>query len=202
MLQQIKELENIGFAFESAEASVDLMLRRSGEGYRPCFTLIDYTAAVANRAGRVLSSQATVKVEVGEHVYHEVAEGNGPVNALMLALRKAIQPHFPQLDHMHLLDYKVRILNSDRGTGASVRVLITSTDGVRNWTTVGASTNIIEASWTAIYDAVEYFLLTDDRIEGVDTTASKATLPPNEHVARETPVHSGSHLRAELPGAG
>ena len=202
VLQQIKELENIGFAFESAEASVDLMLRRSGEGYRPCFTLIDYTAAVANRAGRVLSSQATVKVEVGEHVYHEVAEGNGPVNALMLALRKAIQHHFPQLDHMHLLDYKVRILNSDRGTGASVRVLITSTDGVRNWTTVGASTNIIEASWTAIYDAVEYFLLTGDRIEGVDTTASKATLPPNEHVARETPVHSGSHLRAELPGAG
>ena len=122
------------------------MLRRSGEGYRPSFSLIDYTAEVANRAGRVLSSKATVKVQVGKRIYHEVAEGNGPVNALMLALRKAIQHHFPQLDRLHLLDYKVRILNSDQGTGASVRVLITSSDGVRNWTTVGASTNIIEAS--------------------------------------------------------
>ena len=206
VLQQIKELENIGFAFESAEASVDLMLRRSGEGYRPCFSLIDYTAEVANRAGRVLSSEATVKVEVGERIYHEVAKGNGPANALMLALRKAIQHHFPQLDRLHLLDYKVRILNSDQGTGASVRVLITSSDGVRNWTTVGASTNIIEASWTAIYDAVEYFLLTCDQLEGVDTTASntesnRPTMSPGQDVARETPIHVGSRLSAELPRA-
>ena len=206
VLQQIKELENIGFAFESAEASVDLMLRRSGEGYRPSFSLIDYTAEVANRAGRVLSSEATVKVEVGERIYHEVAEGNGPVNALMLALRKAIQHHFPQLDRLHLLDYKVRILNSDQGTGASVRVLITSSDGVRNWTTVGASTNIIEASWTAIFDAVEYFLLTCDHLEGVKTTASTAEssepkMSLNRAFARETPVHVGSHLSAELPRA-
>ncbi len=197
VLQQIKELENIGFAFGSAEASVDLMLRCSGEGYRPSFSLIDYTAEVANRAGRVLSSEATVKVEVGERIYHEVAEGNGPVNALMLALRKAIQHHFPQLDRLHLLDYKVRILNSDQGTGASVRVLITSSDGVRNWTTVGASTNIIQASWTAIFDAVEYFLLTCDQLEGVDTTASntesnRPTMSPGQDVARETPIHVGS----------
>ena len=137
VLQQIKEMENIGFAFESADASVDLMLRRSQEGYRPSFSLIDYTVAVANRAGRGLSSEATIKVEVGDQIYHEVAEGNGPVNALMLALRKAIHGYFPQLDRMHLLDYKVRILNSDQGTGASVRVLITSSDGARNWTTVG-----------------------------------------------------------------
>ncbi len=159
VLQQIKELENVGFEFESAEASVDLMLRRSQEGYQPSFSLIDYSVSVANRAGRGLSSEATIKAEVGDRIYHEVAEGNGPVNALMLALRKAIQGHFPNLDRMHLLDYKVRIINSDQGTGASVRVLITSSDGVHNWTTVGASTNIIEASWTAISDAVEYFLI-------------------------------------------
>ena len=171
VLQQIKELENIGFAFESAEASVDLMLRRSGERYRPRFALIDYTSAVANRAGRGLSSEATVKVEVGEQVYHEVAEGNGPVNALMLALRKAIQHYYPQLDRLRLVDYKVRILNSEHGTGASVRVLITSSDGERNWTTVGASTNIIEASWTAIYDAVEYFLLTSVPPAGAEAAA-------------------------------
>ncbi len=162
VLQQIKELENVGFEFESAEASVDLMLRRSQEGYQPSFSLIDYTVSVANRAGRGLSSEATIKAEVGGQIYHEVAEGNGPVNALMLALRKAIQGHFPHLDRMHLLDYKVRIINSDQGTGASVRVLITSSDGVHNWTTVGASTNIIEASWTAISDAVEYFLIVYD----------------------------------------
>ena len=162
VLQQIKELENVGFEFESAEASVDLMLRRSQEGYQPSFSLIDYTVSVANRAGRGLSSEATIKAEVGEQIYHEVAEGNGPVNALMLALRKAIQGHFPHLDRMHLLDYKVRIINSDQGTGASVRVLITSSDGVHSWTTVGASTNIIEASWTAISDAVEYFLINYD----------------------------------------
>lgn len=162
VLQQIKELENVGFEFESAEASVDLMLRRSQEGYQPSFSLIDYTVSVANRAGRGLSSEATIKAEVGERIYHEVAEGNGPVNALMLALRKAIQGHFPHLDRMHLLDYKVRIINSDQGTGASVRVLTTSSDGVHSWTTVGASTNIIEASWTAISDAVEYFLINYD----------------------------------------
>ncbi len=167
VLQRIKELENIGFAFESAEASVDLILRRSGEEYTPCFALINYTAAVANRAGRGLSSEATVKVEVGERIYHEVAEGNGPVNALMIALRKAIQHYYPQLERMYLQDYKVRILNSERGTGASVRVLITSSDGARSWTTVGASTNIIEASWTAIYDAVEYFLLTFDQPQSI-----------------------------------
>ena len=171
VLQQIKELENIGFAFESAEASVDLMLRRSGERYRPRFALIDYTSAVANRAGRGLSSEATVKVEVGEQVYHEVAEGNGPVNALMLALRKAIQHYYPQLDRLRLVDYKVRILNSEHGTGASVRVLITSSDGERNWTTVGARTNIIEASWTAIYNAVEYFLLTSVPPAGAEAAA-------------------------------
>ena len=207
VLQQIKEMENIGFAFESAEASVDLMLRRSQEGYRPSFSLIDYTVAVANRAGRGLSSEATIKVEVGDQIYHEVAEGNGPVNALMLALRKAIQRYFPQLDRMHLLDYKVRILNSDQGTGASVRVLITSSDGARNWTTVGASTNIIEASWTAISDAVEYFLLTYDQQEFTGTTARGedfGNVQPLADGAQPigTPVHAGNNRSAELTSAG
>lgn len=161
VLQQIKELENAGFAFESAEASVDLMLRRSREEYRPLFELMDYTATVENRAGRGLFSEATVKVRVGGEVYHEVAEGNGPVNAMMRALRKAIHQFYPAMQQMHLADYKVRILNSERGTGATVRVLITSSDNERTWTTVGASTNIIEASWIAMADAVEYFLLTE-----------------------------------------
>ena len=161
VLQQIKELESIGFAFESAEASFDLLLRRQRPEYKAPYELIDYTANVEHRAGRGLFSEATVKVKVGEEIFHEVAEGNGPVNALNLALRKAIQQFYPRLNAVNLKDYKVRILNSESGTGAVVRVLIDSTDGERSWSMVGASTNIIEASWIALSDAIEYFLLTD-----------------------------------------
>ena len=161
ILQQIKELENAGFAFESAEASIDLMLRRARTGYQPPFEMIDYTAAVEYRAGRGMFSEATVKVRVGEHIFHEVADGNGPVNALNRALRKAILPFYPRLHSVHLTDYKVRILDSGSGTAAMTRVLIDFSDGDRRWTTVGASTNLIEASWIALSDSVEYFILTD-----------------------------------------
>lgn len=161
VLQRIKELENAGFAFESAEASVELMLRRARKEYRPLFELIDFTANVEHRAGRGVFSEATVKVQVGDRVFHEVAEGNGPVNAMDGALRKAIQQFYPRLQRVSLTDYKVRILDSHSATGATTRVLIDSTDGERTWSTVGASTNIIEASWIALADAVEYFLLTD-----------------------------------------
>jgi 2-isopropylmalate synthase len=161
VLQQIKELENAGFAFESAEASVELLLRRMRKGYEPPFALIDFTANVEHRSGRGMFSEATVKVQVGDEVFHEVAEGNGPVNAMNLALRKAIHKFYPRLSRVHLTDYKVRILDSKSGTGAMVRVLIDSADGERSWTTVGASTNIIEASWIALAAAVEYFILTD-----------------------------------------
>jgi len=161
VLQQIKELENAGFAFESAEASVDLLLRRQHKEYTAPYEMIDYTTTVEHRSGRGTFSEATVKVRVGEEIFHEVAEGNGPVNALNLALRKAIQQFYPRLSEVHLKDYKVRILNSENGTGAIVRVLIDSTNGKRSWTVVGASTNIIEASWIALSDSMEYFLLTD-----------------------------------------
>jgi len=161
VLQRIKEMENSGFAFESAEASVDLLLRRAQKTYVAPFELVDYTATVQHRAGRGLFSEATVKVKVGDTIFHEVAEGNGPVNAMDIALRKAIQQIYPRLKRVSLQDYKVRILDSASATGATVRVLIDSTDGERTWSTVGASANIIEASWTALSDAVEYFLLTD-----------------------------------------
>jgi len=170
VLQKIKELENAGFAFESAEASVDLMLRRVQKGYAAPFELIDYTANVEHRARRGLFSEATVKVKVGERIFHEVAEGNGPVNAMDLALRKAIEQFYPRLHAVNLIDYKVRILDSHSATGAIVRVLIDITDGERVWSTVGASTNIIEASWIALADAVEYFILTDaekQKINGI-----------------------------------
>ncbi len=161
VLQQIKELENAGFAFESAEASVDLMLRRVQPGYVSPFEMIDYTAAVEHRQGRGMFSEGTVKVQVGDQVLHEVAEGNGPVNALNRALRKALTKYYPRLRAVHLTDYKVRILDSASGTAAMTRVLIDFADGERTWTTVGASTNIIEASWIALSDSVEYFITTD-----------------------------------------
>ena len=161
VLQQIKDLENAGFAFESAEASVDMMLRRVQPDYQGPFELIDYTATVEHRRGRGMFSEATVKVKVGDRILHEVAEGNGPVNALNRALRKAIGQFYPRLRAIHLTDYKVRILDSASGTAAMTRVLIDFTDGERIWTTVGASTNIIEASWIALSDSVEYYISTD-----------------------------------------
>jgi 2-isopropylmalate synthase len=161
VLQRIKDLENAGFAFESAEASVDMMLRRVQPDYKAPFELVDYTATVEHRRGRGMFSEATVKVKVGDRILHEVAEGNGPVNALNRALRKAIGQFYPRLRAIHLTDYKVRILDSASGTAAMTRVLIDFADGERTWTTVGASTNIIEASWIALSDSVEYYISTD-----------------------------------------
>lgn len=159
VLEQIKELENQGFTFESAEASVDMLLRRTQPDYEPPFELVDFLTVVEHRAGRGLVAEATVKVRVGDEVVHTAAEGNGPVNALDAALRKALLPFYPQLENFHLNDYKVRILDGEAGTAAKTRVLIDTADGIRRWSTVGASTNIIEASWRALVDSVEYGLL-------------------------------------------
>ncbi|RME51935.1 MAG: citramalate synthase, partial [Caldilineae bacterium] len=188
VLRQIKHLENAGFAFESAEASVDLLLRRQKSDYAPPFKLIDYTATVEHREKRGMFSEATVKVRVGDTVYHEVAEGNGPVNALDLALRKALGRVFPNLTKMSLKDYKVRILDSQSATGARVRVLIDSTDGERSWSTVGASSNIIEASWRALSDSFEYFLTTDGEETDVhrgDSAPASAAPEPLEMIQRD-----------------
>ncbi len=161
VLQQIKELENQGYTFEAAEASIDMMLRRAGNNYQPPFEVIDYMVVTENRQGRGLFTEATVKVKVGDEIRHTVGEGNGPVNALNLALRRALYQDFPQLRRVHLTDYKVRILDSDSGTAATTRVMIDFMEegGPRAWTTVGANTNIIEASWRALIDSMEYALL-------------------------------------------
>ncbi len=160
VLKQIKQLEHEGFAFETADASVDMMLMRTRPGYRPPFELIDYMVTVENRDKRGLLSEATVKVRIGNgEVKHTAAEGNGPVNALNKALRKALYEVYPTLQSVHLTDYKVRILDSDKGTAATTRVLIDFSDGERHWTTVGAHPNIIDASWRAIADSMEYALV-------------------------------------------
>lgn len=159
VLDDIKNLEAQGFTFEGAEASVELMLRRTHPAYVPPFEVIDFMVMVQRRRGRGLNAEATVKVRVGPQIMHTVAEGNGPVNALDAALRKALIDVYPQLSAVSLSDYKVRILDSDNATAATTRVLIDSKSGTRRWSTVGASSNIIEASWRALTDSMEYALL-------------------------------------------
>jgi 2-isopropylmalate synthase len=158
VLKQIKVLEAQGFSFEAAEASVALMLYRQIPDYKPPFELIDFSANVEHRRGRGLFAEATVKVCVNNEIYHTVAEGNGPVNALDKALRKALLPVYPRLNDFQLADYKVRILDSNSGTEATTRVLIDTQNHHNRWSTVGASGNIIEASWLALADSMEYGL--------------------------------------------
>lgn len=161
----IKKLESQGFQYDSAEASFELLLRRSQEAYRPPFELEDFIVIVEKTRrpvihnGEHVVADAMVKVRVGDQVMHTAAEGNGPVSALDSALRKALLQFYPELAAVKLVDYKVRILEESEGTSAQVRVLIESTDGSDSWGTVGSSTNIIEASWLALSDSLEYWLL-------------------------------------------
>ncbi len=156
VLAQIKEMENKGFFFEGADATVELMLRRAQHGYVKPFELVDFMVLVENRRGRGLLAEANVKVSVRGEVSHTAAEGDGPVNALDRALRKALLPHYPQVDAVRLVDYKVRILDGDKATAATTRVTIDSRNDGRDWTTVGASVNIVDASWLALTDSLEY----------------------------------------------
>jgi 2-isopropylmalate synthase len=152
----IKQLESEGLAFEGAEASFELLIRRHQAGYVAPFRIVDYTCLVEQRAGRELLAEATVKVEVDGEILHTAADGNGPVNALDAALRKALRAFYPQLDAVHLIDYKVRILDGDAATAARTRVIIDSADGVNEWSTMGSDTNIIAASAIALADSIEY----------------------------------------------
>jgi 2-isopropylmalate synthase len=152
----IKQLESEGLAFEGAEASFELLIRRHQAGYVAPFRIVDYTCLVEQRSGRELLAEATVKVEVDGEILHTAADGNGPVNALDAALRKALRAFYPQLDSVHLYDYKVRILDGGAATAARTRVIIDSSDGTREWSTMGSDTNIIAASATALADSLEY----------------------------------------------
>ena len=155
LVQHLKQLEHQGYAYEAADASFEMLLRRLQPGYVAPWTVADFTTQVRKNGGSV-HAEATVKVEVGDSVYHTAASGNGPVNALDAALRKALSPRFPSLEGVSLHDYKVRILNGDAGTAATTRVLIESGRGTTRWTTVGCSANIIEASLLALVDSLEF----------------------------------------------
>jgi 2-isopropylmalate synthase len=166
LVTQIKHLEALGFQYENAEASFDLLVHRAKPDYKPPFELVDFMVVVEKRRrqattsnGSEMLAEAMLKVKVNGQVMHTAAEGNGPVNALDQALRKALLQSYPQLECVKLVDYKVRILEESTGTESLVRVLIESSDGAEEWHTVGSSTNIIEASWLALADAVEYWLV-------------------------------------------
>jgi 2-isopropylmalate synthase len=172
VLNLVQDLEHEGYEFEAAEASFALLVRKAAGRYQPKFQRLAYRVNVETGGQGPPVTEATVKVRVpGEPVMHTVSEGDGPVNALDGALRKALQPYYPRLQEMHLMDYKVRVVNARAETAAKVRVVIEWRDGDAVWGTVGVSENIIEASWLALVDSFEYKLFKDEGQSG------SATLP-------------------------
>ena len=155
LLQRIKELESAGSQFEAAEGSFEMLVRRAAPGYEAPFRLLDFTVLIEKRSGDSVLAEATVKLQVGDTIMHTAADGEGPVNALDRAIRKALVPHYPELADVRLVDYKVRIVDEHLGTSAKTRVLIESARGEERWSTVGCSENIIEASWQALWDSLE-----------------------------------------------
>ncbi len=161
ILTRVQELENEGYQFEAADASFDLLIKKIMGTYKPFFDLIKYHVTVEKRANGADVTEATVKLRVGDKTEHVVGEGDGPVNALDAALRKSLENFYPSINEVHLFDYKVRVVNARAGTAARVRVIIESRDKNSIWGTVGVSENIIEASWQALVDSVEYKLQKD-----------------------------------------
>ncbi|HZT07602.1 MAG TPA: citramalate synthase [Chloroflexota bacterium] len=173
-VQTVKELESRGYQFEAADASLELLLRRQLGLWEPRFHLRDYRVTIDHRGGEP-RTDATIRLMVGEREEHTAADGDGPVHALDRALRKALQPFYPGIADIHLTDYRVRVLDGSQGTSTQVRVLIESADEHGTWTTVGVSTNILEASWEALADAIEYGLA---RQSGAVLVPSPASAEP------------------------
>ena len=158
VVDRVMELENKGYVFEAAEASFELLVRKAINTHKPFFDLHGFRVSTEVNDIGESKTEATVKIEVGGQIEHTAAEGNGPVNALDGALRKALEKFYSELKEVTLVDYKVRVCNPKEATGAKVLVLITSSDHKSRWTTVGVSENVIDASWHALVDSVEYKL--------------------------------------------
>ncbi|HDN67768.1 MAG TPA: citramalate synthase, partial [Firmicutes bacterium] len=166
LLAEVKRLENEGYQFEAASASFEMLARKLLQKYEDPFQLEGFRTIVEKRKDGRVFSEATVRVVVGGEEQYMAAEGDGPVNALDIALRKALEKVYPSLSGVRLRDYKVRVLSSSAGTAAKVRVLIQSSDGTDVWGTVGVSENIIEASWEALADSMGYKILRDKEKHG------------------------------------
>ncbi len=170
ILSQVQDLEHAGYEYEAAEASFDILVKKAAGLYQPKFERLSYRVNVEAAADGGPVTEATVKARVGGEVTHTVSEGDGPVNALDGALRKALLPFYPRLAEVQLVDYKVRVVNAREGTAARVRVVIESRDHQDVWGTVGVSENIIEASWLALVDSIEYKLFKDEEKETTEHT--------------------------------
>ncbi len=164
ILQQLKQLEHAGYEYEAADASFHILVQKLLKRHKPFFKLLAYRVIMDKHgADGHQIVEASVKLEVNGEVVHTVADGDGPVNALDTAFRSGLKTFYPQIAEVRLVDYKVRILDSASGTAAATRVMIESTDGTRTWGTVGVSDNIIEASWEALVDSVEYKLFESEK---------------------------------------
>lgn len=168
ILNKIKEMEHKGYQFESAEATFLLVVYKTLGLYKPLFDLISYKTITEQPSEQHLSATAIIKIKVSGKAQLTSAQGDGPVNALDIALRQCLEVFYPEVSRISLIDYKVRVLDSKSATAARVRVLITSTDGTDTWTTVGVSTDIITASFKALTDSIEYRLLTDGKVLGAE----------------------------------
>jgi 2-isopropylmalate synthase len=166
ILNKVKKLEDRGYTFEAANGSFELIVRGATGDYSPFFSLKGFRVITEMNEKGVLECEATIKVEVSGQVEHTAANGNGPVAALDSALRKALEKFYPEIGELQLTDYKVRVLNEKDGTGSKVRVLIDLKRDSESWGTVGVSTNIIEASWQAMVDGVEYMLYRNEKNKG------------------------------------
>jgi 2-isopropylmalate synthase len=161
-LQEVKHRESLGYEYEAADGSLELLIRKALRNHHPIFELLEYHCTYRRSScGSCDTCEATVKISIDGVKHYTVEEGDGPVDALDAALRRALRTAYPVIDAIRLEDYKVRILDSKQGTAARTRVLVVSTDGESDWATVGVSDNIIEASWFALVDALEYKILVE-----------------------------------------
>jgi 2-isopropylmalate synthase len=176
LVEKIKQLEHRGFWYEDADASLELLIRRELDDYVEPFEVLDYTVLAEYRGSRGMLAEAMIKLSINGSTYHTAAEGNGPVNALDSATRKALLETYPEVVTVQLEDYKVRVLDDHHGTGAVVRVWIRSGDSRRSWQTVGSSPNVIEASWMALSDSLTYPLVVPTARENEPALAAAPTV--------------------------
>jgi 2-isopropylmalate synthase len=186
ILERVQHLENQGYQFEAAEASFDVLVRKTVEEWTPFFKIIGFRAASEYSEDGTERTEATVRLEVDGQLEHTASQGNGPVNALDGALRKALDRSYPELREVQLIDFKVRVINAKQATAAKVRVTIESSDGKSRWNTVGVSENIIEASWKALLDSIEYKLF-KDRAPRRRRRAGKKRKTPKRSAGRRAP---------------
>lgn len=192
ILSEVIRLENEGYQFENATASFDLLVKRCAGTYQPHFETIKYRVVAGDRDFQSGSAfaEAIIKLTIGDELWFDAAEGHGPVNALDAGLRKALVGRYPAIQELRLIDYKVRVVESGDGTASAIRVNIESTDGDGNWGTIGVSDNIIEASWRALVDSVEYKLHKDDAAGPAETSPDQSQRPMSD-IRRDVAALSG-----------